>query len=130
MNDRQRRFVVEYAIDRNATQAAIRAGYSPRTAYSLGARLLKHAEVANAIAEIEKKAVRESQISADQVLAGLAEIATQGKVESARVRALELLGKYHGLFVDRVHHEGQPTGTVLIVMPDNGRDGAIDDKHG
>jgi hypothetical protein len=46
---RQQRFVAEYAIDLNATQAAIRAGYSSHTAYSQGQRLLKHVEIAPAI---------------------------------------------------------------------------------
>ena len=46
---RQSRFVEEYLIDLNATAAAKRAGYSEKTAYALGARLLKHPDVAKAI---------------------------------------------------------------------------------
>ena len=42
-------FVAEYAVDYNATQAAIRAGYSEHTAYSQGSRLLKDVEVRTAI---------------------------------------------------------------------------------
>ena len=44
LNDKQRRFVNEYLIDLNATQAAIRAGYSQKTAYSHGERLLKNVD--------------------------------------------------------------------------------------
>ena len=44
MNDRQKRFVEEYLVDFNATQAAIRAGYSPKTAYSIGNENLKKPE--------------------------------------------------------------------------------------
>lgn len=46
LNEKQMRFVNEYLLDLNATQAAIRAGYSAKTAYAQGQRLLKHVEVA------------------------------------------------------------------------------------
>jgi phage terminase small subunit len=55
LNDKQDRFAVEYTVDCNATQAAIRAGYSGRTAYSQGQRLLKQDEVKNRIAELAGK---------------------------------------------------------------------------
>lgn len=51
MNENQARFAREYAIDRNATQAAIRAGYSEHTAKQQGARLLTNVDVR---AEIER----------------------------------------------------------------------------
>ena len=51
LNERQRQFVNEYVVDYNATQAAKRAGYSTKTAYSQGQRLLKHVEVSKAIAQ-------------------------------------------------------------------------------
>ena len=52
LNDKQSRFVDEYLVDLNATQAAIRAGYSQKTAGSQGFDLLKKPEIA---AEIEKR---------------------------------------------------------------------------
>ena len=45
MTEKRKRFAEEYLFDFNATQAAIRAGYSERTAYSIGQRLLKDVEV-------------------------------------------------------------------------------------
>lgn len=76
LNEMQAAFVREYLIDLNCTQAAMRAGYSPKTAYSQGQRLLKSAEIRAAIdAEMEKRAVR-TQISADEVLRELIGIAT------------------------------------------------------
>ncbi len=51
LTPRQARFVEEYLLDLNATQAAIRAGYSKKTAYSQGERLLRNVEVAAAVAE-------------------------------------------------------------------------------
>ncbi len=49
MTHKQSIFVAEYLKDMNATQAAIRAGYSPKTAYSIGQRLLKNVEISKAI---------------------------------------------------------------------------------
>lgn len=51
LNEKQHRFADEYLIDLNATQAAVRAGYSEKTAYSIGQRLLKNVEVRNFIDE-------------------------------------------------------------------------------
>ena len=49
LTTKQQRFVEEYCVDFNATQAAIRAGYSEKTAYSQGQRLLKNVEIQAAI---------------------------------------------------------------------------------
>lgn len=69
---KQAAFAAEYLIDLNATQAAIRAGYSAKTAYSMGQRLLKHVEVAAAIAEALAERVERTRINADWVLQRLA----------------------------------------------------------
>ena len=53
LTDKQKRFVEEYLVDLNATQAAIRAGYSEQTAYSIGQRLLKKVEVQEAIQQAQ-----------------------------------------------------------------------------
>jgi phage terminase small subunit len=49
LTDRQRMFVQEYLVDFRATQAAIRSGYSPRTAEQQGAKLLRNAQVQEAV---------------------------------------------------------------------------------
>jgi phage terminase small subunit len=72
LNDKQRRFVQEYLIDLNATQAAIRAGYSADTAHSQGPRLLENAGVKAAIDEARAERARETQIDAAWVLKRLA----------------------------------------------------------
>lgn len=56
ISEKQQRFVDEYLIDLNATQAAERAGYSKKTAYSQGQRLLKNVEIQKALrARMEEK---------------------------------------------------------------------------
>ena len=68
LNPKQGRFVAEYLLDLNATQAAIRAGYSPRTAYSQGQRLLKDAEILAAVAVAQAKRSEEVGVDADRVI--------------------------------------------------------------
>ncbi|WP_323982113.1 terminase small subunit [Novosphingobium aureum] len=72
MNDKQRRFVEEYLIDLNATQAAIRAGYSAKTASSQGERLLRHVEVSAAILEQKRDRSDRTKVDADWLLSRLA----------------------------------------------------------
>lgn len=72
MTPKQQRFREEYQIDLNATQAAIRAGFSAKTAYSAGQRLLKHVEVAAAIAKDMNARAERVEISAERVLRELA----------------------------------------------------------
>lgn len=71
----QRIFVAEYLKDKNATQAAKRANYSEKTAYSQGQRLLKKVEVAEAIEAGIKAQEKRVLISADRVLLELKRIA-------------------------------------------------------
>lgn len=74
LNDKQRRFVEEYLIDLNATQAAIRAGYSAKTANRVGPRLLSNVGIAAAIAKAQEKRSARTGITQDRVLAELAKI--------------------------------------------------------
>lgn len=68
LNHRQRRFADEYLVDGNATQAAIRAGYSEKTAYSQGSRLLKNDEVLSRVREGQEKLAERTQIDAERVM--------------------------------------------------------------
>ena len=76
LNDRQQRFVEEYLVDLNASAAARRAGYSEDTAGSQGHDLLKKPEIADAIAQAQADRSERVQITADQVLRELVDIAT------------------------------------------------------
>lgn len=99
------RFVQEYLIDFNATQAATRAGYSAKTAKQQGQRLLTFVDVQKAIAEAGGKQAEKLDLSVERVLRGLFEEATrhgEGTSHAARVSAWGLLGKYHSLFTDKI----------------------------
>lgn len=73
---KQQAFVREYLIDLNATQAAIRAGYSAKTAEQQGSRLLRNAEVQRAVSEGQKERSEKTGITAQWVLERLADEAT------------------------------------------------------
>lgn len=75
MNDKQNAFATEYVVDYNATQAAIRAGYSEKTAYSQGQRLLSNVEIQVAIKDLEAAAAARSAITKDKVIRELARVA-------------------------------------------------------
>lgn len=72
---KQKRFVEEYLIDLNATQAAVRAGYSPRTANEQAARFLANPEIQEQIQAAQAERSKRTEITADAVLAEYAKIA-------------------------------------------------------
>ena len=75
MTRRQERFVAEYLVDLNATQAAIRAGYSRRTANREGTRLLSNAVISEEIARRQDRHLREADLRAQRVLQELQRVA-------------------------------------------------------
>ncbi len=74
LNDKQKRFVEEYLVDLNATQAAIRAGYSKKTAMEQGYQLLQKTSVSNAIAKAQEKRSKRTQVTQDRVVQELARL--------------------------------------------------------
>lgn len=75
LNAKQKTFCEEYLIDLNATQAAIRASYSSKTAKQIGSRLLTNVDIQDCIAELQKERSERTRISQDRVLKELAIIA-------------------------------------------------------
>lgn len=68
LNPKQERFCLEYLVDHNATQAATRAGYSPRTANEQAARLLANVSVRRRLAELSARQRERLDVQADDVL--------------------------------------------------------------
>ena len=134
MTPRQERFVQEYLIDLNATQAAIRAGYAASTANREGSRLLSNVDVQAAIQAGQKKASEKAELSQQWVLDRLRENAERAlqavavldrdgnptgeyQYEGAVAnRSLELLGKHLGMFTDKlkVETDVRPVVEVLV----------------
>lgn len=136
MNKKQKKFADEYLIDCNATQAAIRAGYSEKTAKSIGQRMLTYVDIKNYIDEQLSLIHNERIADATEVMMyltsvlrgeseaavvvvegtgeGCSEARTMTKTpdERERLKAAELIGKRYGIFTDKMNLEVEP---VVIV---------------
>ena len=75
LTDKQRRFVAEYLVDLNATQAAMRAGYSAKTAAEQASRLLTNVKVKAAIEAGQKKTATKLEITKERIVEELAKLA-------------------------------------------------------
>ena len=136
MNKKQKKFADEYLIDCNATQAAIRAGYSEKTAKSIGQRMLTYVDIKTYIDEQLSLIHNERIADATEVMMyltsvlrgeseaavvvvegtgeGCSEARTMTKTpdERERLKAAELIGKRYGIFTDKMNLEVEP---VVIV---------------
>ncbi len=91
MNERQRKFVDEYILTGNASESARRAGYSAKTAGSIGERLLKNVEVRAALDERIKAASTEKTLTQNQLLEFLSAV-VKGEVCDQQLMT-RLIGK-------------------------------------
>ena len=116
MTPKQERFVQEYLIDLNATQAAIRAGYKH---LDMGRQLLTKTHVQEAIEAAKGERAKRTELTTDYVLSGLRDVAERCRQaepvldregnptgeyrfdSSGANRALELLGKHLGIFIEK-----------------------------
>ena len=121
LTPKQRLFVDEYLVDLNITKAAIRAGYSERSASVVGHETLGKPKVAEAIAAALTARARRTEITADNVLKGFASIAfpetDSGITVPQRQRALESLARHLGLFNDKL----SVTGAVQVTFGEDDR---------
>lgn len=140
LTDKQQRFVEEYLVDLNATQSAIRAGYSPDTAGAIGHENLSKPEIIRGIAEAKAERSEATKIDAAYVLRQAVKLHERCMQEVKPVRdmkgqqvmdddgnavfafnttgaakALELIGKHIDVsaFEERVRHSGSMGITVL-----------------
>lgn len=119
---KQSRFVAEYLIDLNATQAAIRAGYSPKTANRIGPELLTKPTVAAAVSAAQSQRAERTKIDADWVLIRLAEEANADiadlYAEDGSLRPVHdwpeiwRKGLVAGIDVEEIREEGVAIGVV------------------
>jgi phage terminase small subunit len=108
LTPKQARFVEEYLIDLNATQAAIRAGYSAKTAYSIGEENLRKPDIAESIAAAATARSERVQVDQAYVLSKLMKVADKCTEDGEAFNpagangALNLLGKHLGMFAEKV----------------------------
>jgi phage terminase small subunit len=96
MTNKQRRFIEEYMIDLNATQAAIRSGYSPRTAREIGAENLTKPVIADAVAKRLAELSRGTGITLERITRALAKLAFADTdvANNDKIKALKILLDY------------------------------------
>jgi len=118
---KQQRFVEEYLIDLNATQAAIRAGYSADTARQMGSENLSKPDIAEAISVANAERSAKTAIDAAWVLVEARSVYDEargiGKLPEA-LKALELCGKHVDIqaFKEKIEHSG---ALSLVVTPED-----------
>lgn len=121
-------FCQEYIVDFNGSAAARRAGYASSGAGVQAARLLKKASIDSRIDELLQDRRNRLRVTTDFVIGTLAQMARNDQMsENARRGCLELLGKYLGLFKERVDHtsNGESMARLAVYhLPDNGRIGS------
>ena len=135
MTAKQKRFCEEYIVDCNATQAAIRAGYSKKTAKQIGQENLTKPDLKKYIDEQLEKIHNKKTADAQEVLEyltavmrgqhkeqtlqlvgeGVQSIADIDVSAKERLKAAELLGKRYGLFTDKVNFDGL---SQLVIVND------------
>ena len=124
LKPQQERFVVEYLkTPENATDAAIRAGYSPKTATAQASRMLTNVNVRKAIDEAQnetrERVKEEVGLTVEMVVQGLLKEAqdyAEGSTQSARVSAWAHLGKHLGMFKDKIEHTGVNGGPIDLSL--------------
>lgn len=114
LTPKQQAFVNEYLVDLNATQAAIRAGYKEKNAAQTGAENLKKPQIQQAIQKVREAREKATMYGAAWIIAQIAEIAKDpDQTARDRLKALELLGKHHGLWEKREEPESQGIRVVF-----------------
>ena len=121
LNEQQQLFVDYYLADigMNATSAAIKAGYSEKTARQQASRLLSNVNIQMAIKEAQQERQKRTLVTQDDVIRGLlteAEWQGEGSSHSARVSAWAHLGKHLNMFTDKIEHTGANGGPIDLSL--------------
>jgi len=102
MTIRQSIFISEYLKSGNATEAAINAGYSKKTAYSIGQRLLKNVEINQKIMKHREKISQQAELKVCDIVLEIRDLALNAKSETNRLRAYDMLMKHLGGYVNEL----------------------------
>jgi phage terminase small subunit len=122
LSDKQELFCREYLKDFNATQAAIRAGYSEDTASQQGSRLLNNVKVSERLEKLSKALLEQIDDDILDNLKTLREIRETGEKDSDRIKSVELLMRYHGSFEK---DNTQKSGNIQFVIQPEGEEPEI-----
>ena len=137
MTEKQKHFCIEYLIDLNATQAAIRAGYSKKTAKVIGQENLTKPDIKKYIEQQLKQIKNEKIADVQEVLEyltavmrgeqkeqvalftgeGMQKLVQKDVSAKDRLKAAELIGKRYALFTEKVELQGETTVQIVDDIP-------------
>ena len=108
LNARQKSFCEYYVASGNATESAIKAGYSEKTARSIGQRLLTNVDIKKYIKELQEKAKESRILTAREKREWLSEVIKNGNEKlQDRLKALDILNKMDGEYIEKMQLSGQ-----------------------
>ena len=108
LNARQKSFCEYYVASGNATESAIKARYSEKTARSIGQRLLTNVDIKKYIKELQEKAKESRILTAREKREWLSEVIKNGNEKlQDRLKALDILNKMDGDYVEKVQLSGE-----------------------
>ena len=108
MTHRQELFIQEYIKTGNATNSAIKAGYSKRTARSIGQRLLTNVDIKKRIEELSQKIANNNIMTAKERQEYLTKLINSDDVKvSDKLKALDILNKMTGEYIQKVEVNGE-----------------------
>ena len=118
LTPKQAAFVAEYLVDANGTQAAIRAGYSPKTANEQASRLLANVKVDAAVRAAQAQRAEKTNRTALDVLMDIQAVTRAARDSDdlrTALKGLELEGKHLGMFVDKLDAKVDGALTIKVL---------------
>ena len=104
MNSKQAKFCQEYIKTTNATQSAIKAGYSKRTAKSIGQRLLTFVDIKNYINELQENIKKTDIMTAQERMIYLSDLIMDNNIRpSDKLKAMDILNKMTGEYTQKIN---------------------------
>ncbi|MDA7928750.1 terminase small subunit [Mariniblastus sp.] len=121
MTPKQKQFCREYMVDLIGSRAAMRAGYSSKSANRAASNLLSKIDIQTEIQTLREAQEKRTEVNADWVLNQLRELALTA-CDSVKVSALDKIAKHLRMYDTpaAVHSESQPQ--IVLYWPENGRD--------
>lgn len=117
LTPKQVMFCKEYIVDLNGTQAAIRAGYSEKTAAEQSSRLLTNVRIQSYVQSLLNKRIKKVELTAEDVLLDILDTRKTAKEQdklNERIKCNELLGKHLKMFTDKLDVGGQEDNPIEI----------------
>jgi phage terminase small subunit len=119
LNSKQKTFCEEYILDNNAAQSAIRAGYSEKTARAIGAKLLTKVDIRNYIALMRNTIIRDKEKIINDNIEFWRKVRDSATEDTKdKLKASEMMGRYAGMFVDKVELSGAVASVPLEMDPE------------